>query len=318
MGTFIFDELTATPTLLSTNRVKRTDQTGAVSDKKGALSGQPKIIADFFAKGNESLTPPTLYQDADDWNVRVFQNKFPLVDDHEIVVHAPSADKDIEDLPLEQVVKIIRAYLNRTNFHTSQNREVLIFNNRGGRAGASLNHPHSQIIALRGFPGIMEKEKEEALKYFNTKNRCYWCDEYASEVKDGSRVVFQSPHYVILVPSACRWSYETIMLPKEHRPNMEYINELEINDFALMLKSLLQAYDELFSRPDRNFWIHTMRFEPYHWHVGFLPQLKVMGGLELGAGIWVSDRATPEDAAKQMGPLVEKYYNSERSVSTLV
>jgi UDPglucose--hexose-1-phosphate uridylyltransferase len=312
MGTFLFDELTGTPTLLATNRAKRTDQTGAVSDKKSDNTGQPKPLVDFFAKGNESLTPPTLYQDADDWNVRVFQNKFALVEDHEIVVHSPQADKDIEDMPLSQVVKIIRAYLNRLNYYTSRDKEVLIFNNRGGKAGASLNHPHSQIIALKGFPGIMEKEKEEALKYYNSKNRCYWCDEYAHEVHDNSRVVCESPHFVTFVPSACRWSYETIMVPKDHKPNMEYMNELEINDFALMLKSLLQAYDELFNRPDRNFWIHTMRFEPYHWHVGFIPQLKVMGGLELGAGIWVSDRATPEEAAAQLGALMSKYYRAER------
>ena len=83
------------------------------------------------------------------------------------------------------------------------------------------------------------------------------------------------------------------------------MNEMEIGDFAIVLQAALRAYDELFDRPDRNFWIHTMRYEPYHWHVGFLPHIKVLGGLELGAGIWVSDKATPEDAARQLGEKVK-------------
>ena len=81
---------------------------------------------------------------------------------------------------------------------------------------------------------------------------------------------------------------------------MFYIDETEINDLACILKKGLFAYNELFDRPDRNFWIHTMRYEPYHWHMGFMAHNKVLGGLELGAGIWVSDKASPEDAAADL------------------
>jgi galactose-1-phosphate uridylyltransferase len=76
------------------------------------------------------------------------------------------------------------------------------------------------------------------------------------------------------------------------------IDEPEINDFAVVLKKLLQTYGKAFNYPDRNFWIRTQRYDPFHWHVGFLPHLKVFGALELGAGIWVNDKASPEDAAK--------------------
>jgi galactose-1-phosphate uridylyltransferase len=98
------------------------------------------------------------------------------------------------------------------------------------------------------------------------------------------------------------------LIPKEHKPNFGFINEMEIGDFAKILKATLVGYNTLFSRPDRNFWIHTMRYEPYQWHVGFLPHIKTLGGLEMGAGIWVSDRATPEDAACEMGPIVKKSF----------
>jgi len=299
MSSFIYDDLTGLPTILATNRAKRPDETGSVDASKQVDKQK------MFSKGYEHMTPPAVYQDADDWNVRVFPNKFPLVEDHEVILHSPFPDKDLEDLPVEQNMRVVRAYLNRVSYYGSQEKEVLIFNNRGGKAGASIVHPHSQIVALKGFPGILEKEKESAIQYYNEHNSCFWCDLYKQEQAAGERIVYESNHFVLLVPKACRWSYEMVLLPKEHKPNFGFINEMEIVDFASILKAALIAYNQLFDRPDRNFWIHTMRYEPFHWHVGFLPHIKVFGGLELGAGIWVSDKATPEDAAKELGVAVK-------------
>lgn len=297
MNSFIFDPLTGEPTILATNRAKRTDQTGAISS---IIASDSKEKPCFFCKGNENMTPSTIYIDSDDWNVRVFKNKFPLMEDHEIIVHSPFHDKDIEDLPCAQNVRIIRAFLNRVSYYGTQDKEIIIFNNRGGKAGASILHPHSQIIAAKGFPGIIQKEKEAALHYYNEMNLCFWCDEITKAIEEQKRVVYESSHFVLYVPKACRWSYEMQLVSKHHKPNFGFIDEMEINDLAMILKGALHAYNMLFDRPDRNFWIHSVRYEPYHWHVGFIPHIKVFGALELGAGIWVSDKATPEDAAQEL------------------
>lgn len=305
MTKIIFDKLTKIPTVLATARAKRTDQTGAVAKKKEEKKDdKAKKKVDFFAKGNEHMTPPTLYKDQEDWNVRVFSNKFPILEDHEVVVHSPDPVTDLSDLPPEQVVRYIRALLNRVEFFTKEDKDVFIFNNRGGKAGASITHPHSQVVALKGFPGIIEQMREEALHYFDENSSCYWCDMIQDELEEGGRVICDSQHYVILVPKASRWSYEMMLLPKRHLPNIAYLNETEINDLAEILQAALQAYDKLFDFPDRNFWIYTQRYEPFHWHMGFIPHIKVFGGLELGAGIWVNDKATPEDAAKELGGVV--------------
>lgn len=295
MTAFIFDPLTLEPTILATKRAKRPDATGAVKP-----SEKPKAKVDYFAKGNEHLTPPTLYQDQDDWNVRAFANKFPIFTHHELVVHSPSEDLDLEDLPTEQTVKVVRAYLNRVAFHNYHEREVIIFNNRGGKAGASIKHPHSQIVAARGFPGVIEDKKSAALRYFNETGRSYWADEIKKEVSYKERVIHESEHFLLYIPYACKWSYQMRLIPKVHRPNIAFIDEPEIQDFAHMLKGALIAYNDLFERPDRNFWIHTMRYEPFHWHVEFLPHIKVFGALEMGCGIWVSDKATSEAAACEL------------------
>jgi UDPglucose--hexose-1-phosphate uridylyltransferase len=318
MNQFIFDELTGTPTILATNRVKRIDQTGAVGNTEvvktqdSVSSISPKTPAPCnFCKGNEGLTPPAVYQDADDWNVRVFPNKFPIAGEHEVIVHSPDHQTDIPDLSNEQNIKYVRALLNRVNYYTRQGKEVFIFNNRGGKAGASILHPHSQLIALEGFPGIIELEKHAALKYYNEHDSCYWCAFIKEETVMKNRLVYDTPHFTVLVPRASRWSYETIMIPKVHRPNFEYIDEVEISDLAKLLKAILFAYDDLFDHPDRNFWMHTQRYDPFHWHIGFIPHTKVLGGLELGAGIWVSDRATPEYAAQELGVRVKTSYEQK-------
>jgi len=118
---------------------------------------------------------------------------------------------------------------------------------------------------------------------------------------------------MLIVPKASRWSYEMVLFPKKHNPNFEYMNEVEINDVSRILKAALSAYDQLFNRPDRNFWVHTQRYDPFHWQVGFIPHIKVFGGLELGAGIWVSDKATPEDAAATLGEVVKRVYDEEKT-----
>ena len=129
MGKFIFDELTGTPTLLAADRAKRIDQTGAVNTISNVKPSEVLTSATcIFCKGNEQLTTPTVYQDADDWRVRVFKNKFPLLEDHEIIVHSPKHDEDIEDVSCEQGNRIIRAYLNRVSYYGSQDKEVFIFN----------------------------------------------------------------------------------------------------------------------------------------------------------------------------------------------
>jgi UDPglucose--hexose-1-phosphate uridylyltransferase len=305
-GRFIFDDLTGLPTILAANRAKRTDQTGAVKSIKKDESKKEGEKVCFFCKGSEHLTPPTEYKDSDNWNVRVFKNKYPLLPDHEVVVHSPDHIRDIEDLSCEDNVKIIRAYLNRVSYYGQRDKEVIIFNNRGGKAGASILHPHSQIVAAKGFPGILEKEKEEALHYYNEHSSCYWCDEIWDVLNDHKeRLVYESSHYVVYVPRACRWSYEMKLVPKNHKPNFGFIDDQEINDLAAILKGALNAYNTLFDRPDRNFWVHTLRYEPYHWHMGFIPHIKVFGALELGAGLWVSDKALPEDAAEKLASVFE-------------
>ncbi|HXK52958.1 MAG TPA: hypothetical protein PLF29_03150, partial [bacterium] len=196
---------------------------------------------------------------------------------------------------------------NRLGIYNAEEKEVIIFNNRGGKAGASLMHPHSQVVASKGFPGTIEQEKSSALHYYNSHVMCYWCHEMEKEIVNKQRVVLESKHFVVYVPEACRWSYEMRLLPKKHTPTFAYTTEPELYDLADVLQKVLKAYNHLFDRPDRNFWIHTERYEPYHWHIGFIPHIKVFGALELGAGIWVSDKATSEDAAAQLRDVIATF-----------
>lgn len=302
MSKFIFDHLTDRPTVLASGRKNRGDQAG--EDKKEENTSKEKV--DFFAKGNEHMTPPQVYVDQDDWNVRVIPNKFPIIGDHEVIIHSPDPQKDLEELPQEQVVRYIRALLNRVAHYNSNHKEVFIFNNKGPRAGATVLHPHSQLVALKGFPGTIAQERESAMHYFNEHSSCFWCDLMEKEqAVEQSRIVYETKQFMVIVPEASRWSYEMKLMPKRHLPNFEFLNDMEINDLALVLRTCLKAYDDLFDKPDRNFWIHTQKHEPFHWHMGFIPHIKRLGGIELGAGIWVSDKSSPEEAAASLREVIK-------------
>lgn len=302
----VLDQLTGIPTILAPNRRKRDFQIHKVEKNVGDVLEYDASC--HFCKGNETMTPSTLYQDQADWNVRVFENKFKLLDIHEVVVHSPHHLNDIEDFPIEQTHRILRAYQNRASFHNSNGNDVFIFNNRGAHAGASIKHPHSQLVALECFPGILEKEKISAEEYFKKNKSCYWCDLLKSElmINARTRVVYETSHFVAIVPVASRWSYELMIVPKSHKPSFSFATDEELSDLALMLKLTLTSYNTLFDKPDRNFWIHTLREKLYHWHIGLIPQIKELGGVELGAGIWASDKATPEEAAAALRGEIEK------------
>ena len=311
MPSIIFDDLTGIPTILAANRAARPDQTGVVGGSKAENKekDKPKKI-DFFSKGNESLTPAAVYLDQEDWNVRVFPNKFPVMEHHEIIVHSPHKTKDLEDLSVAHNVKYIRALLNRVGHYTQQEKEVFIFNNRGAKAGASLPHPHSQLVANKGMPGLLEAEKDSALHYFNSHNSCYWCDMIRDEKQLYTRIVFETDYYILLAPKASRWGYETKLYPKKHTPNISLISEEEIQDLGKVLRATLLSYDVVLDGPERNFWVHTQRYEPFHWFFTFMPRIAVLAGLEIGAGIWINGKKAPEDAAAELGARITVEYSS--------
>jgi UDPglucose--hexose-1-phosphate uridylyltransferase len=298
-------------TIIATGRKKRPVAVGFKSVKSASSTAERCP----FCVGNEDLAPVEIHRlpmgttDNDQWQVRVIPNKYPITDFHEVIIHSPDHEKDIDELPLKQVELILRTYKDRCNFYKDKRSDlyVHIYNNVGKEAGASIKHPHSQLVVFNQIPEEIAEEIAGAEDFFERKGLCPYCDLIRKELSSKERLVLESDLFVVLTPFESEWPYEITVFPKEHQADFGEISDKELLDLASVLQQTLQAYNKTLSHPDRNFWIHSLPVgvQPpatcyYHWHLNLIPRIKTLGGLELGAGIMVDDRVGPEQAAREL------------------
>jgi UDPglucose--hexose-1-phosphate uridylyltransferase len=228
---------------------------------------------------------------------------------HEVVIETPEHDRDFADLPVEHIEQILNAYRERAmDLHRDKRlRYVLIFKNHGARAGATLEHTHTQLIATPIVPKILQEELDGARRYFELKERCVFCDIIQQETgeNDGRRVVSTSERFVVVEPFAPRFPFETWILPRQHDSSFPVLTDIgELKDLAVTLKDTLQRLNRALDRPPFNFVIHTApvsdgEVEYYHWHLEITPTLTRVAGFEIGSGFHINP-TPPEDAAQYL------------------
>jgi UDPglucose--hexose-1-phosphate uridylyltransferase len=281
-----------------------------------------------FCPGHEDRTPPELYRSGGpengSWAVRVVPNKFPAlhpdsevhaagegiydrmdgVGAHEVVIETPDHFGSLGTLPVSQVGEVLVAYRERLHALRKDARleYVLIFKNHGVAAGASLVHPHSQLIATPILPELVAEEIAGAARYFRMKERCVWCDVVSQERRDGARLVLEEDGFVALAPFAPRFPFETWILPTAHRATFESVGPDEVDALARLLRGLIARLGRLFDDPPYNFALHTAPLkaadsEHFHWHLELMPKLTHLAGFELGTGFFINP-TPPEDAAR--------------------
>jgi UDPglucose--hexose-1-phosphate uridylyltransferase len=285
-----------------------------------------------FDPGNEGTTPPEIlaYREAGTaansagWNLRVVPNKFPAlqiegelnkqgegvfdkmngIGAHEVIIETPLHDATISTMPLKDVENVLWAYRDRIIDLKKdlRFRYVLIFKNEGEAAGASLEHSHSQLIALPIVPKRVIEELDGAKQYYNYKERCVYCDIIRQEVSAGTRIVSENASFVAMEPYSPRFPFETWIMPKEHVSSFEDAKTHEFAELADMLQSTLRRLDKVLNIPPYNYILHTSPFreadnEYYHWHIEIIPKLTKVAGFEWGSGFYINPTA-PEEAAK--------------------
>jgi UDPglucose--hexose-1-phosphate uridylyltransferase len=281
-----------------------------------------------FCPGHEAQTPPALrsYPDGPGWRVRVVPNKYPAlrlagnpaphgdefgtrsdgVGAHEVIIDSPVHAHSLTDLPAEQVRLLLSVYADRLRELRRDGRLAygLVFKNVGAAAGASLEHTHSQVIALPRVPAFVRQELITARAYHRRHGRCLCCDLLDREVRDGRRLVLESRHFAVLTPFASRMPYEMLLLPRRHAARFEELPEDECADLAGALRSALLKLERAADRPAYNYLIHTAPFtgpepESFHWHLEVLPRTTTLAGFEWATGVTINP-LPPEQAAAQL------------------
>jgi len=286
-----------------------------------------------FCHGNEYTTPeeimafrpPGTAPNSPGWTLRVMPNKFPAlqiygdlnkagvgifdmmngIGAHEVIVETPDHMLSLSTMPLKALEDVLWAYyLRLTDLRKDRRfKYVLIFKNEGDAAGASLEHSHTQTIALPIIPMLVKEETDSAKQYYALKERCIFCDVINQEIEYQKRVIYQNSEYVALAPFAPRAPFETWILPKRHESNFQPQNK-NFSSLAEILQVILRQIDKILEVPPYNFVIHTSPFqdeinEYYHWHIEILPKLTKIAGFEWGSGFFINP-TPPEESAKFM------------------
>ena len=315
--------------IISTDRAKR--PTDFVRDRVTMKGGFCP-----FCYGNEDKTPPEIlaYRPSQNgtssrpnstgWTVRVVPNKFPAlgiegnlnrqaegmfdrmngIGAHEVIIESPDHNLTLASMPEKRMEDILWAYRDRVVDLRQDKRfkYILIFKNHGEAAGASLEHPHSQLIALPILPKHVREELEGAKQYYVYKERCVYCDVVRQELESPIRVIAENDDFVTLAPYAPRFPFETWILPKRHESAFENSSSHIFENLAKSLKLLLMKADVVLDRPAYNLVIHSSPVqepfnEHYHWHIEFMPKLTKTAGFEWGTGFYINP-TPPEEAAR--------------------
>ena len=179
---------------------------------------------------------------------------------------------------------------------------ILVFKNHGAAAGATLEHPHGQLIALPIVPDFVRDEIEGARRHFAIKQRCVFCDIVAQERRDERRLIQENAEMIAIAPYAPRFAFETWLLPRRHAARFEEAPKTEYESLARLLKAVLQRLDRALEAPPFNLVLHTSPFEEavgdiYHWHIEIMPRVTRVAGFEWGTGFYINP-TPPEEAAQ--------------------
>jgi UDPglucose--hexose-1-phosphate uridylyltransferase len=276
-----------------------------------------------FCEGREKETPPEVWAirekgkpDTPGWKVRVVPNKYPALSQeaasiesdpsnlfirrrgygyHEVILECPDHDKDLVDLSSEQLFLVLLAYRERMRalYGKSGIKYVQIFRNWGALGGASLSHPHSQVLALAQVPIVPQRELNRLME---TRLLCQMEKEERSR---GERFLTQSEKFSAFLPFASRFAYETVILPKDHRPDFRETTDEELKELGDVLRRVIGALKKLLGNISYNLVLHSLPNPNYHWHIEITPRIAGWAGFELGTGYFINT-VLPEKAAEEL------------------
>ncbi len=287
-----------------------------------------------FCYGNEGKTPPEILAygrngtapNTPGWSLRVVPNKFPAlgiegeldrqgeglfdkmngIGAHEVIIETPDHDAVLAAFPEKRIEEVLWAYRERIVDLKKDKRfrYILIFKNHGDAAGASMEHSHSQLIALPIVPKRVLEEVDGASDFYRDKERCIFCDMIRQERQVGVRVVSENDVFLTLAPYAPRFPFETWIIPKQHGAAFENAPAAAYPSLAKTLKDLLQRVDKVLHAPAYNYLIHTTPVHEntelyYHWHIEFMPRLTRVAGFEWGTGFYINP-TPPEESAQYL------------------
>lgn len=288
-----------------------------ISDERGKRPNDylnPKGTCPF-CPGNERLTPKAVYtrENKEGWYIRVVKNKYPAITKgdlkpkkgffsilpikgfHEVIIEARDHSKFIYQI--NHLNEVLEVYAERMKelFRPLYVSYVLLFRNHGINSGASLRHPHSQLITLPFIPLRISDEVKRYNDYYNKYKRCIMCDTIKRESISKKRILYIDRHFCVFAPFASRFNFELWISPLEHQPN--YYETKNFSELASVIKYTFEKIHNSITNPSYNIIFHTAPKgkKIFHWHIEILPKISMPAGFEWGSGLYINS-ISPEKA----------------------
>ena len=278
--------------------------------------------------GNENQTPPAVLTLAAPgatapWAVRVVPNLYPAVSPgpaasssadrllygrratgvHEVVIETTLHNRELPDRDPSEILVLLEALQQRLSAleRRQSTRHTIVFKNAGVDAGTSLEHPHSQIVALDFVPAEVRRRVRRARRHHRDTDGCLLCAIVDEERHAGARIVVDSDGFIAFAPYASAAAGETVLVPLTHAPSFTTAADDVCQRLARALVVLLQRTRNSFNDPAYNLVLHTAptrwrEDKALHWYWQLSPRLTRTAGFELGTGLRINTLA-PEEAA---------------------
>lgn len=301
----------------------RADRPGDLVSKQLPVEADPGRPCPF-CPGNEEATPPSLeeYSTEGVWSVRVVPNKYPAFSGsdpmrvsnlgpvftqanasgiHEVLVLTPEHDASWADLDDKQAGLVMAAIRDRMEDHGRQSsiRYTQAIVNAGREAGASLEHPHGQLLGIPFVPGELAEEQRGFDRF---EGSCLLCTVAEAEIDVGHRVVFADDRVVLLCPFWSASPYEMMAIPRNHAEHLTDASPRDLVAVGRSVRDGLQRLRTVVGDVAYNLVFHTAPHHhpgEFHWHVHVTPRITSVAGFEQGTGVMINIMA-PEAACEDL------------------
>ncbi|MBW7883982.1 MAG: galactose-1-phosphate uridylyltransferase [Caldilineaceae bacterium] len=310
--------------IVASERAKRPHEF-VVTERKTCGEGPVWDASCPFCPGNEEADLEVLRTpNSGQWQVRIVGNRYPALTAggdlerqyaglirrisgfgyHEIIVEAPEHNTCAALQHPTDVARVFRTFIERAWMVQRDPRieYILFFKNHGPQAGASLIHPHAQMMALPMVPMDVRVRADGARNHFDEVGTCVFCEILQQELEAQTRIIAETDHFVAFAPYASVSPFHIWVMPRTHLASFFHIPADEVEDLGRIMHTVLRKLYVGLRNPDYNYVIRTAPVRdlgaPYlHWYITVVPRVSLAAGFELGSGIFIN-ASLPEECAE--------------------
>ena len=243
-----------------------------------------------------------------------------------VVCYSPKHNLTLTEISIPEIEILMRVWQEQylDLGARSEIEHVLIFENKGEAVGVSNPHPHCQIYANNFVFKTIANEVQASQTHLAETGKVLFQEIIKAEQSDGKRIIAENDTAIAFVPYFARYAYEVFVAPKAAHPHIATMSDIEISEFAIVLKTVLVKLDNLWRMPFP--YVMVLHQAPtdggdhngFHFHIEFHPPLrkpnllKYLAGPEIGGGNFLSD-TSPEEKAAELQSMSDIHYKQEGS-----